>query len=208
MKKILVLLALLGGAYVFYSQFLTASNKPPGAFDVQGKPMVRLFVGPGCEGPCGALATELQNRKIVFEKIDVSTPAGEKLGVKRYPQLQIGNAIAQGSVIEILGLLAHHLGPQVLTADERQAFQPNFDMQGRARVVLFGTEWCAFCKKQRALFERNNIPYVEFDPEKSPAARTMYERLEGDGFPLSYVGFLRFDGYNDKEILQAAAAIR
>jgi len=208
MKKIIITFALLGGAYGIYSQLPAVEAKPSAAIDAQGKPLVRLFVGPGCEGPCGALGAELQNRNIAFVRIDVDSPEGKQLGVKRYPQLQVGDEVARGSVIEILGLLAHHLGAQVLTPEEKRAFEHNFDAQGRARVVLFGTEWCAYCKKQRALFERHNIPYIELDPEKSASARAIYEGLDGDGFPLSYVGFQRFDGYHDEAILKAAAAIR
>lgn len=211
MKKLIILAVLVFGGYQLYSHgFLDSLPflKKPGAFNAAGKPVVRLFVGPGCEAPCGALESLLQDRKLAFERIDVSSPEGAQFGVRKYPLLQIGNATAGGSRIEIVALLAQQLGPEVLSRGERLAFQTHFDDDGRALVVLYGTEWCGYCKKQRAFFESQGIPFIELDPEKSEAARTLYNLLDGNGFPLTYVGYQRFDGYKEREIKDAVAAIR
>lgn len=207
MKKFLILIVLLGSVGVFYHLLQTPPAPPAAAFDAQGRPLVRLFIGPGCEKPCAALATELQNRNIHFMRIDVNSPEGKALGVTQYPQLQIGDHLASSSVVEILGLLGHSLGHAALTPEERSVFRHNFDTAGHPRVVLFSTEWCAYCKKQRAFFERHNIPYLEINPEKSATTRAIYDALEGDGFPLTYVGYQRFDGYHEEDLLKAITAL-
>jgi glutaredoxin len=211
MKKLIILAVLIFGGYKLYSigafehaPFL----KKPGAFDADGKPMVRLFVGPDCEAVCGDIETLLQNRKIDYALVDIATPEGAQYGVQRYPLIQVGNDSALGDKHEIIGALAKNLGPEVLSRSERLAMQNHFDDNGRARVVLYGTDWCAFCKKQRAYFNSHNIPFVELDPEKSAAAQTAYSILQGNGYPLTYVGYQRFDGYTEGGIKDAVAAIR
>jgi glutaredoxin len=216
MKKIILLAVLLFGAYKLHAigaldhmPYLNKLGlKNPGAFDADGKAMVRLFVGPGCEAVCGDIESLLQSRKIDYTRVDIATPEGAQYAVQRYPLLQVGHDSAVGGKFEIIGALARNLGPAVLSSSERLAMQNHFDDQGRAIVVLYGTEWCAFCKKQRAYFASHDIPFIEFDPEKSEAARTAYTRLQGNGYPLTYVGYQRFDGYHEGEIKDAVAAIR
>lgn len=211
MKKLILLAVLLFGGYKLYSigafdnlPFL----KKPGAFDADGKAMVRLFVGPGCEAPCAEIESLLQGRKVDYERVDISTPEGAKHGVRRYPSILVGNDSAVGGKFEIIGALAKNLGPEVLSRSERLAMQNHFDDDGRAIVVMYGTDWCAFCKKQREFFASNDIPFIELDPEKSNAAKTAYTILQGNGYPLTYVGYQRFDGYKASEIKDAVAAIR
>lgn len=211
MKKLIILAALLFGAYQLYNHGLLNGfpflNKP-GAFDAAGKPVVRLFVGPGCAAVCGEIESLLQARKIDYTLFDISTPEGSQFGVQRYPMIQVGNDSAVGDKWEIIGTLASNLGPESLSRSERLAMQNHFDDNGRAIVVLYGTEWCAYCKKQRAYFASNNIPYIELDPEKDSAAKTAYTILQANGYPLTYVGYRRFDGYQEGEIKDAVAAIR
>ena len=53
-----------------------------------------------------------------------------------------------------------------------------------ARVVLYATEWCGYCKATRRFLDEKGIPYKEFDIEKDPAARQAYEALGGRGIPI------------------------
>jgi glutaredoxin len=210
-KKIIILGLLLIGGYKLYSNgafdhmpFL----KKPGAFDANGKAIVRLFVGPGCDAVCGEIETLLQNRKIDYDLVDIASPEGAKYGVHQYPLVQVGNDSALGGTLEIVGALASNLGPEVLSRSERMAMQNHFDENGRAIVMMYGTEWCPYCKKQREYFRSQDIPFSELDPEKSDAAKTAYAILQGHGYPLTYVGYQRFNGYKEREIKNAVAASR
>lgn len=81
----------------------------------------------------------------------------------------------------------------------------HFDENGRPLVVMYGTTWCPYCKKQREYFRSQDIAYTELDPEKSDTAKTAYTILQGGGYPLTYVGYRRFSGYQEREIKQAIA---
>lgn len=64
LKKIIMVAVLIFGGYKLYSSGHLPFFKKPGAFDANGKAIVRLFVGPGCEAVCGEIESLLQNRKI------------------------------------------------------------------------------------------------------------------------------------------------
>ena len=208
MKKIIFLGLLLFTGYKLYSTGALPFMKKPGAFDANGKAIVRLFVGPGCESVCGDIETLLKNRKIDYELVDVSSPEGAKFGVRQYPLMQIGKDSVVGGRWEMVGALATNLGPETLSRSERLAMENHFDEKGRAIVVMYGTQWCPHCKRQREYFVSQEIPFTELDPETSSAAKTAYNILEGGGYPLTYVGYQRFVGYKAPEIKDAVAAIR
>ncbi|NVZ68935.1 glutaredoxin family protein [Pseudomonas costantinii] len=53
-----------------------------------------------------------------------------------------------------------------------------------ARVVLYSTEWCGYCKQIRRFLDQKGIPYQAFDIEKDAQARKAYEALGGGGIPF------------------------
>ena len=56
--------------------------------------------------------------------------------------------------------------------------------RANARVVLYSTDWCGYCKATRRFLDQKGIPFKEFDIEKNPAARQAYEALGGRGIPI------------------------
>ena len=46
------------------------------------------------------------------------------------------------------------------------------------KVVMYGTAWCSVCKKAKAYFEAKNIPYTEYDVEKSNKGKRDYKRMK------------------------------
>lgn len=68
------------------------------------------------------------------------------------------------------------------------------------KVVLYATDWCGYCAKARTFLKDNNIPYVEFDIEKSTEGRAEYEKLGGNGIPLLLVRGNVVRGYSPDEI--------
>ena len=208
MKKILILGILLFVGYKLYVNGHLPFVKKPGAFDADGKAIVRLFVGPGCESMCSEIESMLKNRKIDYDLVDVASPENEKYSVRQYPLIQVGSASAAGGRWEIIGALATQLGPEVLSRSERMAMDNHFDDKGRPIVVMYGTTWCPHCKTLRAYFNSHDIPFTELDPEQSATARTAYTILEGGGYPLTYVGYQRFVGNRESDIKDAVAALR
>ena len=53
-----------------------------------------------------------------------------------------------------------------------------------ARVVLYATEWCGYCKATRRFLDEKGIPFKEFDIDKDATAREAYEALGGRGIPI------------------------
>jgi glutaredoxin len=207
MKKLLILAVLAFAGYKFYQNGFTLFS-PDGAFDKQGKPLVVLFVGPGCGEHCDKIRTSLHSRQIVFEEIDIAgadgAPAQNKFGVRAFPVTLIGSQQILGDdMMKITAALAESYGKEILTRKESRVMDNHFDADGRAQVVMYATSWCPYCKKQRAYFAANNISYNEIDVEESEEKTSLYNTLEGDGYPLTYVGYRRFAGYREGELMTA-----
>ena len=207
MKKLLVLAFIAFVGYKLYHNGFSFSRKTA-AVDKSGKPQVILFVGPGCGSHCDSVRNVLTSRGIAFEEIDIAGPDGapvsNKYGINRYPTTLIGTQEILGDdLMRITSALAETFGSKVLTRVERMATDAHFDAQGRAKVVMYATSWCPYCKQQREYFAANNIAYEEIDVEASTANGDMYKALQGNGYPLTYVGYRRFNGYKEKELLDA-----
>lgn len=206
MKKLLLIFMLAGGLWQWQQHgFKLGFGSGPGAFDKEGKPLTVLFVGPGCGDRCEQAGKLIASRHIQYEEIDVSDSiAASKYHIRQYPSLLIGKQHVIGDErYEIIGALAENYGRDVLTRSERIAMDGHFDEQGRPRVVLYGTSWCPYCKQERELFASRHVDYDNINVEASDLGRQSYTILQGNGYPLTYVGYRRFSGYQEKEILAA-----
>jgi len=79
---------------------------------------------------------------------------------------------------------------------------PRYEPAGDG-VVLYATQWCRYCEKTRKLFAKNDIPYVEFDIERSEQGRREYRKLGGRGVPVVNVYGTIIHGYSPQLILDA-----
>jgi glutaredoxin len=75
--------------------------------------------------------------------------------------------------------------------------------QAQARVVMYATEWCGYCKQTRRFLDSKGIPYKEYDIEKSTEGRRAYEALGGRGIPLIDVNGTIIRGFSEEAILAA-----
>jgi glutaredoxin len=208
MKKIIILLVVIFAGYKFYQNGFSFSGNSNGAFDKSGKPVVVLFVGPGCGEHCESVRNAIKRRGIVFDEINIAGPDGapvsNKYGVTQYPLTLIGKRQILGDDISnVSTALAEAFGKDVLTPAEYATMAGHFDSQGKAKVVMYATSWCPYCKAQREFFAANNIRYEEIDVEASAEGEQKYKALNGNGYPLTYVGYRRFPGLHQDEILAA-----
>ena len=206
MKKILLLAILVFAGYKFHQNGYSFNRTT--AVGKDGNPLVVLFVGPGCDAHCDNVRDLLSKRGIDYEEIDVAGPDGapvlNKYCINRYPTTLIGNQEILGDdLMRITASLAEAFGSKVLTPGERMATDQHFDSQGRGKTVMYATSWCPYCQKQREYFADNNIQYEEIDVEASESNRLLYQSLQGNGYPLTYVGYRRFSGYNETALLKA-----
>jgi glutaredoxin len=76
-------------------------------------------------------------------------------------------------------------------------------IQLHAKVVLYSTDWCGYCKQTRRFLDERAIPYKEFDIEKDAEARKAYEALGGGGIPIIDVNGTLIRRYDPDAILAA-----
>ena len=72
----------------------------------------------------------------------------------------------------------------------------------KAKVILYSTTWCGYCKKSRRWFRKNKIPFKEYDTEKSARGRRDYKKMNGRGVPIIKVGKKRLNGFSPNSITQ------
>ncbi len=84
-------------------------------------------------------------------------------------------------------------------AVESFKFDPSLITPEQAKsktVIMYSTSWCGYCKKAARHFRKNNIPFKEYDIEKSKRAAKAYKKLKGRGVPVILIGKKRMNGFN------------
>jgi glutaredoxin len=92
------------------------------------------------------------------------------------------------------GKIEHFVNPSQAVSSQTQA---------QAKVVMYATDWCGYCKQTRRFLDSKGIPYTEYDIEKSAEGRKAYEALGGRGIPLIDVNGTLIRGFSPDEILAA-----
>lgn len=207
MKKLILFGLIAFCGYKLYQHVSASDDKGPVAAD--GTPIAQLFIGPDCGQTCTEVEEILKSRNIHYELIDISTPEGQKYGINQYPITRVGKQRVVGNArYQVVAILAEAYGDSVLTSVERAAMRGHFDESRKPKVVLYGTSWCQYCKHEREYFADRHIQFEDLDVESTPSAQLAYDTLQGAGYPLIYVGYRRFEGYKEKEILDAVAELR
>ncbi|MBV1931568.1 MAG: DUF4124 domain-containing protein [Porticoccaceae bacterium] len=81
------------------------------------------------------------------------------------------------------------------TVQEKREEVEKLEAERQKPVVMYSTTWCGVCKRARKYFVANNIPFSEYDIEKSERGRKGYANLNGRGVPIILVGKKRMDGF-------------
>ncbi|SEM01474.1 Glutaredoxin [Pseudomonas sp. NFIX51] len=76
-------------------------------------------------------------------------------------------------------------------------------VRANARVVLYATDWCGYCKATRRFLDQKGIAFREFDIEKDAEARKAYEALGGRGIPILDVNGTLIRNYDPDQIMAA-----
>ena len=67
------------------------------------------------------------------------------------------------------------------------------------KVIMFSATYCPSCLNAKKFFSAENIPFMEFDIEKSAAARNYFDKLGGRGTPFLLVNNHPIQGFNKAE---------
>ncbi len=76
------------------------------------------------------------------------------------------------------------------------AVQPQPSAGPDKHVIMYSAEWCGICTRARRYFNANNIPFTEYDIDKSTQGRRDYNRLGGRGVPLILIDKQRLNGFS------------
>lgn len=92
------------------------------------------------------------------------------------------------------------------TVDVNQLYERNRAREEKRaaasrKVILYSTTWCGYCTRARNFFRKNNIPFTEYDVEKSARGKRDYQKLNGRGVPIILVGKRRLNGFNKSSFL-------
>ena len=76
-------------------------------------------------------------------------------------------------------------------------------LRNNARVVLYATDWCGYCKALRSALVANKIPFTEHDVEQSFEGQLGFWTLRARGVPVSVVGPQVIHGYQMEKLQDA-----
>ena len=68
-------------------------------------------------------------------------------------------------------------------------------------VTIYTTQWCGVCKRAKAFFAQNAVPFREWDVEKTDYGATKFRQLGGSGVPLITVGEQKMAGFNEASFM-------
>lgn len=80
--------------------------------------------------------------------------------------------------------------------------KPEFAELHDGKVILYATSWCGYCEKARQFLDKENIPFYEYDIEKSPEGHDQYRSIGGRGVPVLLINGSVIQGYSPREILK------
>ena len=66
------------------------------------------------------------------------------------------------------------------------------------KVVMYSTSSCVYCKKARKYFNKNNIPFTDYNIQKNARAKSEYVKMGARGVPVILVGNKRLNGFSIK----------
>lgn len=76
---------------------------------------------------------------------------------------------------------------------------------GAQDVVIYTTQWCPYCEALRNTLERYQIPFTEYDTEKSLYGLLAYQVLGRQGVPIIVLGERIYHGYDGQLLTEALA---
>lgn len=169
-----------------------------GVYDEQGAPELLVFTSSNCGRLCLNVLSELNMRQASYKEIQLNeTAAGEKdralwkrLGEGRLPFTAAGFDRVEGaSKIQIAGLLANNYDETYLQPIEQHYFGRHFDANGHPKTVIYGADWCHFCKRLARKLDGLGIEYLMVDVPKSGDEERMRKVMEISSFPTVWVGY-------------------
>jgi glutaredoxin len=203
MRK-LIFISLIGFAVWSWNTGRLPFMSTAGAFDEEGNPLVWIFTIKNCGKACEIGRQNLKRRRVDFEEIlidpnndnDPDVQLWKNVGKGGFPLIVAGDFKIKnsGSLPMLQEMLGKNFGELYLTRAERKLFKNHFYSDGTPRIVLYGADWCPYCKKLREDLNANNIDFLEIDVDKSRDKQQIINTLDIPGYPAVWVGYTRVKG--------------
>ena len=74
-------------------------------------------------------------------------------------------------------------------------------------IILYSTSWCRYCTKTRNFLRSANLPFTEFDIEKSARGYQQYQKISGRGVPVLKINHQIIQGYQPQAIRSAVNSL-
>ena len=71
------------------------------------------------------------------------------------------------------------------------------------KIDVFVTSWCPYCRRLEGFLKKNHIDYTRYDVEQDVKGAEEFDRLGGEGVPLTRVGKEIIHGYDPERIIAA-----
>lgn len=68
-------------------------------------------------------------------------------------------------------------------------------------VTIYTTQWCGVCKRAKAFFAKNAVPFREWDVEKTDYGAIKFKQLGGSGVPLITIGAQKMAGFDEASFM-------
>lgn len=210
MRKLIFIMIIGFGAWQWHQGELPFLS-PAGAFDEAGNPAVWLFTVKNCGKPCQEARSQLNRRRVSFEEKLIDPQDSSDENVKLWKKMRQGNGfplivagkeklVGGGSRPRMATLLALNFGDKHLTSTEKRYFKKHFYQDGSPKIIMYGADWCPYCKKLREELQANNVDFIEIDVEKSGEKERMSKTMAITGYPATWVGYTRVNGSNLKAV--------
>lgn len=205
MRKLILIVA-LGMAGWFWHQGEIPFLSPAGAFDEAGNPEVWIFTIDRCGNACEMGRDNLRSRRVAYREFLIDPNDSDNPDVKLwkdvggggFPLIVAGNERIpnSGTPSTVATLLARNFGDEYLTRNERRLFENHFYPDGSPKIVMYGADWCGYCRKLRNEFNDNNVDFIEIDVDRHPSKERIMRTMEISGYPATWVGYTRVNGSN------------
>ena len=209
MRKLILVIAIGTGVWYWNNGGMPFVEEA-GAFDEDRNPLVWIFTVENCGKPCEAGRNDLKRRRVDFEEKRIDIGNQDDHNVKLWKDLRHGNnfpLIVAGSekVVgsnrpDIAGILGMNFGDRYHSKTEKRYFKNHFYADGSPKVVMYGTDWCGYCKKLREELKANNVDFVEIDVEKSGEQERISKTMGVYGYPKTWVGYAQVRGVNFRAV--------
>ena len=205
MRKLILIIAVGVGVW-YWQQGGLPFVEEAGAFDENRNPLVWIFTVDNCGKPCESGRNDLKRRRVSFEEklIDINDQNDENVALWKslrsnnsFPLIVAGAEKIVGSDRPaIAGILGKNFGDRYLSKTEKRYFEQHFYADGSPRIVMYGADWCGYCRKLRNELKANNVDFIEIDVEKRGDKERIAKTMGVYGYPTTWVGYSRVRGTN------------